>query len=166
MIGLRELLADPIYKKYFVTVPKLPDCATKCSTPPWRVLFRDQHGWKSTFAETYHEGFKVLKDNSFLDGAIISRRFQFAPPSRIVRVKGKFYIAPDGTKQQVKKSVTWRPKLDPYETRHNWCPYCRRPTIFSYYRKHHALSTLGVEIDPSVLRCGICGASERLVTLT
>lgn len=164
MISLRELLQDPIYKKYFVTIPKLPDAAYKCSTPPWRVLYRDTTGWKSRNATTYKEAFLILKESDFLDGAITCRRLQFSPPTRRVRLKGKYYLLQDGTKQQVVRDIIWRPKLDSFESTHYWCPYCRRPTIFSYYRKHHAMKTQ-VQLDPSVLRCSICGVSERIVTL-
>lgn len=164
MISLRELLKDPIYKKYFTTLPELPASAFKCSTPPWRVIYRDESGWKARNASSYREAFSVLKGSNFIDGAITCRRIQFDPPIRRVRLKGKFYMLPDGTKQQVVKDIVWKPKLPGDETWHNWCPYCRRPTVFSYYRKHHALKT-SVELDPSVLRCAICGVSERIVTL-
>lgn len=164
MISLRELLQDPIYKAYFSKIPKLPRSALQCSTPPWRVLFKTNGRWKSVNADTYKNAYLILKRSGFEDGAISCRRVQFQPPIRNVRIKNKFYIDNDGNKKQVVRSVTWRPKLPEAEQSHNWCPYCRRPTVFAYYRKHHALS-LNVELDPSVLRCGICGASERIVTL-
>lgn len=171
MISLPELLEDKLYRAYFQTIPKLPRAAYLPSTPPWRVLIRVKEGsWYSCYEKTYAAAFTTLKSYRLvlLDGAIISRRVQFPVFERVVRIKGK-YVLVNGEKRQVTRATAWKPKLDPYETTHYWCPYCRRPTVFGYYKKHHAIpvSRIGVavELDPSILRCAICAASERLVTL-
>ena len=169
MISLLELLEDKEYRQFFQKIPKLPSAAYLPSTPPWRVLIRVQGGsWKSSYEKTYAEAFETLKYYKplMIDGAIISRRVQFPVFQKIVRIKNSYVIV-NGERRQVTKPVNWKPKLDPYESAHYWCPYCRRPTVFGYYRKHHAIpqNFAGVGIDPFVLRCSICAASERLVTL-
>lgn len=176
MITLPELLKDQVYKRYFLQNPKLPLSVYAGPTPPWRVLARlhSRDGkWVSINYEKYVGAFgrikTALREEDLIDGAIVCRRMQFKPPTRTVRIKGKYFTNPAGERVQVTQSVVWKPKLDPVEPWHNWCPYCRRPTIFNYFGKHHALPAAkigkGVDLDSSVLRCSICGASERLVTL-
>ena len=176
MITLPELLDNDVrFAKYFQKVPRLPPVASRCSTPPWRILFKthDHPGWMSRNARTYADAFRFIvplyKKLELIDGAIVCRRMQFGPPQRIVRIKGKYTKNAQGESIQLTRLVDWKPQIPTDESWHNWCPYCRRPTVFAYFRKHHALPSnkdgKGVDVDPSVLRCSICGASERLVTL-
>jgi hypothetical protein len=168
MITLPELLEDPKYKAYFCRKPELPAVALMCSTPPWQVHLRYGRKWEVLYADTYVEAFKALKPllPEISDGAIVCKRFQSPPPMRIVKIKGK-YKTVNGVTTQETKLVPWKPKLPMAEADHYWCGYCRRPTVFAYFSKHHALGlqSPGVPVDSSVMRCSICGASERLVTL-
>lgn len=49
------------------------------------------------------------------------------------------------------------PELDhmvyfPYE----WCPRCRRPTMYELFEHHHAIPR-GIPLDPDQARCVFCG---------
>lgn len=168
MLTIHDLLEDPHYKEYFLKIPKLP--VTRPGTRPWRLYIRlKSHGkWAQKDFETYGAAFKYfklrLKKGEVLDAAINCRRASFGPPQRYAKVKGKYITGSDGVTRQATKAVDWQPQLDPDSADDvRWCPWCRRPTAFKYFGKHHALSThtLGA-IDPSIKRCAICGASERI----
>lgn len=172
MLTILDLLEDPKYKEFFCKVPKLlrPDQ----DTPPWRVyvqLKKDPKRWRTKDFYSYTSAFKFLKRllNAGVvhDGTIHCRRQSFKPPQRLVRVKGKFLTGPDGKKRQVTRLVTWVPKIEGTDSNdYRWCPYCRRPTKFSYYTKHPAVSPLisGLPLDASIKRCHICGVSTRMLT--
>lgn len=173
MITLPTLLEDPKFKEYFCKVPKLPYAATRLPQP-WEVQMRlkGKKGWTIEKLDTYKGAFLLVngyrKEGNLVDGAIVCKRIQFPPPMRVVRIKGKYKIV-NGVRSQETRLVAWKPTLDIGEPDHHWCGYCRRPTVFGYYRTHHALPKTalgkGVELDPSILRCAICGASERIVSL-
>lgn len=173
MLTIHDLLEDSRYKEFFCKVPNLPDHLTSPGRKPWRlyVLLKGESDWRTKDCATYAEAFKRLKKllPRAADATINCPGFSFDPPVRIVRIKGKYKINSRGEKQQVTKMVTWKPRIPPDEyEEHEWCPYCRRPTVFKRYFKHHALKPRkvgGLPIDPAVLRCAICGASERIVTL-
>ena len=171
MITLPELLRDEKYKAYFLKVPKL---LSPNASQPWRLHIETKEGkWLSKEFDTYPDAFRVLKKylqaGKVRDAAISCRRQQFDPPTRVVRVKGKFVKNSQGELQQVTRVVTWKPNLGAVEEteRHDWCPYCRRPVVFRAVKVHHALSAkrlgVGISIDPEVPRCPFCGASERLI---
>jgi hypothetical protein len=175
VISIHDLLEDPSYKSFFCTPPKLPPSARRSDlSPPW-ILYVKLHGdprWRRREHATYADAFKQLRklmhEGRVWDAAINSKRCSFAPPMRIVRVKGQYMIDSTGTRRQVTKQIEWRPRLPADEVEsHRWCPYCRRATVFRYYSKHHALGAEivpGVRADGSVQRCCICGASERVAT--
>ena len=173
MLSIHDLLEDSRYKEYFCRVPKLPAHAKSgaAETPAW-VLYVRYHGesrWRKKECVTYPEAFKklkmLIKRGRVADAAINCKRYSFAPPMRLVRIKGKYMVGTDGVRRQATKFVEWRASLPADEPdEHRWCPYCRRPTVFKWYSRHPALSKLGVDIDPSVRRCCICGASERIST--
>lgn len=176
MITLPELLKDPEYKAYFSKVPKLPPAALASSTPPWRLMIEvkpdlddTRRIWRQGDFLTYGDAFRVLKKNMSIltDGAIISKRIQFPQPLTRVKVPGKFAISKlTGKRIAVFEEIPWQPPVMAHDPEgHNWCPYCRRPTIFAKFRKHHALRKSPVAVDPTSLRCWICGTSERLVVL-
>ena len=167
MLTLIDLLEDPIYKAYFCRVPKLP--ATTSTSPPWRlfVLKKGEKVWRRKDFPTYSAAFKVLKkmlkQGVVRDAAIHCKRMSFPPPVRMMKIRGKYVIGSDGVRRQASKRVDWQPKnqSDIFDD-HQWCPWCRRPTIFNYYSRHQNLNGLGMPIDPSTLRCSICGASTRI----
>lgn len=169
MLTIIDLLEDPIYKAYFCKVPKLPK--TSSTTPPWRLYIqrKGETRWRRRDFDTYSAAFKVLKkllkEDKVKDAAIHCRRMSFAPPVRMMKIRGKYVRGSDGVSRQATKRVDWEPKIpaDIFDE-HEWCPWCRRPSVFKYYSRHHALGQLGMTIDPSVPRCVICGASVRIAT--
>lgn len=132
-LTMRELLTDPIYRRFVLRAPRLPS-----ATPdPWQVWgLREDEKWAGKRFATYAEGFdlvkKMLKDPVYVDCAIICRPTEFGPPPG--------YQVP--------------PLLD-------WCGRCRRPTVFRRTRNHHAARKWAVvDPDPSILRCFYCAARQ------
>lgn len=159
MLTIHELLEDKRYKEYFLKAPGMPPVYRQQQMLPWRVYIqREADGaWAKKDLPTYVEAFRLFKKYrpNIHDAAITSRSVAFAPPHRFVRIKGK-YVVHKGKKTQVTKLVVWRPQLPPEESAHNWCTYCRRPTVFRYFSKHHAFGN-SMPISQEELRCTICG---------
>ena len=172
MIPMSELVRDPVYKRYLMTKPTLPAVARSkklMASPPWVVYVQRELGgnWGKKEFWKYSEAFNFMKKALKLgvhDAAINCKRFGFEPPSRFVRIKGKFVTGSDGVRRQATKAVPWKPRLDVGDADHEWCMYCRRPTEFKYFRKHKALKMIEV-LDSTTRRCCICGASERIALL-
>lgn len=173
MITIHDLLKDSQYKEFICKVPKLPPHLTQPGKEPWRLMvkLKGEHHWRTKRFATYKEAFSALKKvlPRAADATINCGAMQFDPFTRVVRVKGKYFINAKGQKIQKTKLITWMPKMPEGEfEEHYWCPYCRRPSVFKYFTQHHALPlrrTGGIPIDPAVLRCSICGASENIVRL-
>lgn len=180
MITLPELLEDPRYKKFFQTPPKM--LKPLPGQKPWRVLVqRKPDGpWAKKEFETYADSFRLLAKNlragTIHDGAIQSRGIAFGPPTRVAKVTrggkpvfhtkgGKRVLGPDGRPIQKTVTIEWKPKLDVGDEPHQWCPFCRRPTVLRWFRSHHALRTSGLQglADLSDRRCTICGARESFI---
>lgn len=168
MIPMSELIKDPVYKEFLQTPPLTPRLSRdpkRMKTPPWTVYVQKeaQGPWGKKEFWKYSEAFKFLRKALKLkvnDCTINNRRIGFSPPARRVRIKGKFITGSDGVARQATKEVTWKPKLAPEDEDHHWCRYCRRPTVFKYFKSHKALK--GVVIDTTIPRCCICGASIRI----
>lgn len=167
MITLSELIDDPTYRKFMHRLPNLGPH----TQPPWRLYVqREMDGpWGKKDFEEYEEALNTLK--RFLDRGVHNATIQcrptgFKPPRKIVRVTrdGRPVMIKRGGKEIPKTQlIPWRPKVSTDQASHTWCPYCRRPTIFRWFTKHHALPP---EFDPSVQRCTICGVSEVFVRTT
>jgi hypothetical protein len=180
LITLPELLEDPKYREFFKTVPKTlkPVPGQK----PWRVLIQRKPGgpWAKKEYERYADAFRTIaahiRADQLHDGAIQSRGIAFGPPQRVAKLTkggrpvyhlkdGKRVIGPDGKPIQKTVVVPWKPKLDAADEPHTWCTYCRRPTVFRWFRSHHALRTAGLQglADITDRRCVICGARESFI---
>lgn len=183
MITLPELLEDARYKAFFTTPPKM--LKPLPGQKPWRVMIqRKQDGpWAKKETETYADAFRIIRHNlragTLYDGTIQSRGIAFGPPVRIAKVTrggkpvyhtrdGKRVLGPDGKPIQKTVVVEWKPKLDPSDDPHTWCTFCRRPTVFRWFRSHHALRKAGLQdiVDLSHRRCTICGAREDFIRTT
>ena len=165
MITLKELLRDPQYREYFRKVPKLPSHYTP-EMLPWKllVLKRGELIWRSKRFGSYGDAFAGLKKMlPTIDNAAINcPALGFMPPTRTVRIRGKY----DKKGKQVIRTTLWIPQISSDMEPHNWCPHCRRPTIF----KIAALAAkqrqgFAVPASEPALRCSICGTSERVIDL-
>jgi|SRR5690606_1906910 len=135
-ITLRELLKDPNYRAWFTKIPKL---RVVHHTPPWRLYAQREEGgkWARKDYRTYPEAYNAVRSRlqEFHDLIIHCKPQAFPPP--IIEFQGrKFYLPPPPG--------------------HLWCVYCRRPTVFGFFSKHHAMP--GRPIPDYDLRCGGCGA--------
>lgn len=167
MISLRELLQDPDYKKYFTKVPVLPAHYTP-DVKPWKlyVLKAGEDKWRSKRYGTYGDAFAGLKKMlpSIDNAAINCPGLSFMPPIKNYRIKGRFLDKAE--KKPLIKSVVWKPKIDADMAGHNWCPHCRRPTVFKMAGlPARRMGDFVLPPDEVSLRCSICGASERIVDL-
>jgi hypothetical protein len=171
LITLPELLKDPKYREFFTTVPKT--LVPKPGQKPWRLYIQKEADgpWYKKDFEKYADAFRLLArglkgNNPPHDATIQSRGIAYAPPTRIAKVtkngRPVYQVGSDGKRRQKTVTVQWRPRLDGMDEAHTWCPYCRRPTTFKWFRSHHALRASGMDglVDPSDKRCVICGVRE------
>lgn len=161
MITIKELLRDPQYRTFFTKVPELPEHYT-LDNKPWKliVMKTGESKWRSKRMGTYQEAFAGLKKMlPMIDNAAINcPALGFRPPTRTVRIKGKF----DSRGRQVIRTTLWIPQISGDMEPHNWCPHCRRPTIFRFAIMNN---TRQFAASVPALRCTICGASDRIVNL-
>lgn len=139
-LSAKALLRDPIYKKWAMKSPKLK---SKGRGDPWRLYILKKNGrWAKKDFPTYAQAFNWMAKNlsEYADIVIHSKRLPFAPP--VVKYRGKktYWPSPKG---------------------YRWCPYCRRPTIFKYFRSHHAIP----HIAPWYKRCNVCGIRAESIKL-
>lgn len=147
MTTLREQLADPIYRKWFATSPKMK---VSGFTPPWWVYVqREPDGpWARAEFQTWAEGYRYVAKNlkKFHDMALTHKRQLFRPPVVTEKASGK-------------RRYHFPPGMDDPLTQ--WCGYCRRVTVFRYFNRHHAFPAWACAGDER--RCSICGARLRTV---
>jgi len=142
MMTLRELLQDPIYAKWFAKPPK------ETEFTGWRVYAQKKRDkrWRKKDFEFWADAYQFLTRRGRLDtwynASLTCRNEEYRPP--VVRYQGK--------RQYYAKMLLTEGHL--------WCPYCRRPTMFGYFTKHHAFPEGGPTPMPHFLRCGICGIRE------
>jgi hypothetical protein len=168
VITMSELLKDQTYRTFLETKPDLPDFCrdkTKQASPPWVVYVQVHADGKWGKKEFWGYG-KALKffnawiDRGCFDAAINNKRYPYAPPKRIARIKGKWVKDSKGNTVQATTVVHWKlpSALAVDQPQHNWCMYCRRPVVFKFLAKQRRLGA----VDPTVPRCTICGASARI----
>lgn len=164
MLRIHELLEDSVYRKFFLTVPSMPK--VQRLAPPWRLYVQrlDTRRWGKKDFWSYPEAVRSFaafrKAGLIYDASVTCRPIAFLPPSKVVKIKGKFIKTSRGQQVQATKEIFWRwaPLLDPGDMEHHWCPYCRRPTIFTWFSTHHAITgTHRSLMDPTARRCTICG---------
>lgn len=150
-VTLKVLLKrDPLFRKWMGQVPKIRDYGR---TPPWVVYVQREQGggWARAEFKKYKKGLKfVLKNlDKYHDMALSHRRHDFKPP-RVSKDNRTWYHLGISTEE-----VSFLPE----RPTHRWCGYCRRPTVFRFFSKHHSLPYC----PSDVRRCTICGASESFV---
>lgn len=135
-ITLRQLLRDPQYRAWF---QKVPTITTVSSAKPWRVLGQREQGgkWGRADMDRYVQAYSAVKLRlpEYYDLTIHSKLQAFKPPVVELGKRRSYMPCPDG---------------------HHWCVYCRRPTVFAYFSRHHAMP--GMELASYELRCSICAA--------
>lgn len=136
-LTLSTLLKDPIYKAWFMKVPKVQVPGFQ---PNWRVLIQVEDGrWGAAKTEftKYSDAFNwVVKNRSkYRDLVIYSKRQEFQPP--VVKAGGR--------------RVFW-----PWPRGYHWCGFCRRPTQFRRLKRHTFVSVY----DREAPRCTICGVRQ------
>lgn len=146
-IPFELLLEDPIYRKWLKAPPRQPEGSYR--QPPWRVwVQRRLNGpWAYKDFETYPKAFNWL----------IKRRLEFWDAA--INCKVKDYRPPIVKKRANEKLVLrhyWPGVQD-----HRWCGYCRRPTLFKHFAKHHNIRR--ELIIPYERYCSVCGAREKFV---
>lgn len=154
-ITLRELLKDPLYRQWFGKVPKLKFGGHE---RPWRVYAQDEPGgkWTRTYFPSYGKAYAFVRENlrESHDMALSCGPQGYRPP--VVKVKGKRqYYVPD-----VVARVNLDAAVDVHK--HIWCPFCRRWTLFLWYKKHHAMPKHWGTLSPD-RRCKICGVRLEFV---
>jgi hypothetical protein len=143
-ITMRELLDDPLFRKWISRPPK-----GFTLRPSWTVYAqREENGpWaRATFPNFVRaHNFFVKNFRQWHDSALCCRNYDSRPP--VVRDPNnpakRRYHAP---------VLTIRG--------HIWCPYCRRPTVFKMFAKHHALKG---RTPMPVERCSICGIARTSI---
>jgi len=143
-----ELLKDPIYKQWVIRVPVVHPGDTR-PQPLWGVWIQGPNGrWfkesphPESYIKSYNHLIRALKFGA-LDGAVNSSNRGWTPP-------------------RVRRKVNTKSTLTSWEMppEHQWCPYCRRPCIFGYFTRHHAMP---FDLSRQFQRCRICGARTVFV---
>lgn len=142
-ITMRELLDDPLYRKWMSIPPKGFD-----HRPSWTVYAQREEGgpWaRATFTNFVRAHNYFAKNfRQWHDSALCCRNYQSRPP--VVR-----------DPNNPKKRRYHGPVLTIMG--HRWCTYCRRPTIFKVFAKHHVFTAK--KMKPMLVpRCSICGIAE------
>lgn len=146
-------------KPQWIEVPQKP------LTPPWRVYVRktENTGWARKDFWTYKAAFDYfkIKRKVWYDVSITSKQVAFPVPGRWVKLKrgGKPLMVktPTGMRQAT-RLVPIKPPAG-----HLWCMYCRRFTIFTWFRTHHAFNRGPLKdiMDQTKRRCCVCGITEE-----
>jgi hypothetical protein len=140
-IQMRELLRDPLYRRWFTQPPK------KLPGDRWRVYaqVKTDGPWSKKDFSSWREALRFFAEHhrEWHDAALTCRNRAFRPPTVSDKLgRRRNYHAPSVTLQH-----------------HIWCPYCRRPTRFGYFSRHHNLPNC----LPYKLRCIVCGIAEDAV---
>lgn len=151
----------PAIKDLLLTKPTLVNVPSV--SPPWRVYARkdERSGWGRKEFPTYKAAFDFwkLKRKIWYDVSITSKRQAFPSPGRLVKIRRRgqplMVKTPTGMRQATKLVPLSPPPA------HQWCMYCRRFTIFTWFLNHHAFrGEMKLMMDTAERRCCICGVRE------
>lgn len=145
----KEFLLDPVFKAWFNRKPSDPPPG---NTSPWVVWVQKEHNgkWSRARFKTYAKAHKYVRSiyKDVWDLTLGCLRRDYGPP--LMKVTDKT------TKQA--RAVLWRGMPEG----HSWCGYCRRPVVFAYFSRHHAVPK-NMPCNGNERRCSICGAREAFV---
>lgn len=154
-----QLEMYPQLKEYFTTKVSVPDLPRL--TPPWRVYAQRTNGgrWAKKDFDRYVPAFKFWKANrsKFHDISITCKVQPWEPPGRIVRLTrgGQPLMVKTGRGKSI-QATRLIPIKAPAD--HEWCMYCRRFTVFTWFSKHHTFTgNMQFLMDQAAVRCTICG---------
>lgn len=138
---MRDLLDDPVYRKFVRTVPRL--ASNLAHGTPWAVWARKTDGrWMggefSTYADAWAVVVKKVRDTTFEDVAVVSKR-------QLFRTIPAGYRPPWGF---------------------DWCSRCRRPTTYAIRPGHHGLRKAPAITTDEPYRCYYCGARAVLASIS
>ncbi len=171
MIPIGELLQDKTFRRFFTTTPDL--YPTQLTRAAWRIWVKTHtnSAWRRKDVVQYQAGVRFIlrgiDEGSVHDAVLQSRGVSYKPPIRHVRAikNGEpiILVGADGIPRPKVTSSIWRTPsqlIQDYGS-HEWCFYCRRPTIFGYFAQHHNFRGTVLEgfYDGSVRRCAVCGIS-------
>jgi len=160
-LNIRRLIQDPIYRAFLSTAPILPH--TLPDHKPWyyytqreiavhhpetKEVTGTRVAWLRKPCDTYQTAYALLRKDyrEAIDCAIVCRVLAVDPP--LDERRGKPW--------------NWHasPELRRYDfsQEYKWCGYCRRPTTFRYFTRHHAFGKQPHINDEK--RCHICGIRE------
>lgn len=150
---LRDLLAIPVYRKYFQTIPRLTSIT---ASEPWQVwIATPEYRWKGAKYHTYRDGYNVIakalkaRDSNgkhkYVDAVIVSRVQMYAPPTSLTPVLSLLTSEHNRLAEYVSEEL-------------HWCGRCRRPSSFAWSgRSHHALRSQPALSQDEPYRCFYCG---------
>lgn len=171
VVPMSELIGERVYARYLESKPALPPHMRNkrlALSPPWVVYVQKRvdgpwgkrEFWKYKKAlQFFHRALEL----GVHDAALNCKRYAFEPPIQMARIRGKYVRGSDGKRRQATTRVYWKLplKLQIDQPEHEWCMYCRRPTVFKYYSRHKRLGT----VTQDVRRCCICGSSEKIALM-
>lgn len=155
-ITFAELCENPLYRKWIVQPP------TKLLEDPyvrkWRVWVQKVEGgpWGYREFKSWRKATKwAIKIRTKVWDLAINCP---ARPTRVPLVK---------TKRITSKGLAIR---EPWAlpAGHLWCDYCRRPTVFKYFKSHHVcrLGSHRIPTIPYIRMCTVCGVKEDFLLRT
>lgn len=157
-ITMKELLADPVFRKWMTKKP-----SPVASKVRWRLYVQREEGgpWAKKDVDSYSQGYRHLATNfkRWHDASLTCLSTETLPP--IVRKPAMVKIK-DPQTGKIKQVKGYKRVYHSLvrTTGHRWCGYCRRPTVFRKFSKHHALPTKLVGQLSWETRCTICGIRE------
>lgn len=164
MMPLSELMEDRQFNLFFRRTPHLHNIQQD-GRLCWRIWIQQvaDGRWRKKDVADYQFGVRVIlgRLESIHDAALQCRGRAYEPPvQRVKLVRAGRPLLDSAGRQQIKE-VRWKipaQLLQDYGL-HHWCFYCRRPTVFGYFKNHHAFR--GTSLEPFVgadrLRCTLCG---------
>lgn len=152
-LTIHQLLEDSVYKKWLKKIPSIGSAICP-SGKPWRVWVQMKRGgrWSRKDFEKYQEAYVFLRGQLHYchDAALNCKVREFRPP--VVRDPALGLVKFAG--EMVGKKRYHIPSRVGQHEMHEWCPHCRRPTIFTWFSKHHSFPK---PVTSSDRRCNICG---------
>jgi hypothetical protein len=149
----------PRFKEYAETPPKIYKAQRALDGPLWWVYVQLEEGtrWRRVGTRLWKEGMELVQAKTPFDWAITSKRRGYLVPTYTkinpqTKIPYKVKVGNEVVDKQ------FRMKMPPG---HQWCRWCRRPTLFLYFAKHHSFVNAKA-YDPTRRRCLICGGAQGM----